>query len=425
MLVFLRHWDERTTTSEDIVSELNKRMSTLTGLRGNASVRAPLGRGRGQPVNFVIAGTSYDELAVARDRILAAARENPGLVNLDADYVETKPQLLIDIDHKRAGDLGISVDDVSQALQSLMGSRRVATYVREGEEYRVIVQADEVNRTREENLATVNVRSRSGALVPLSSVITLRESATARELGRFNKMRAITLQGGLAPGYPLGEALEFLENEARQSPEVLAVGYRGESQALKQTGSSIWLVFGLSVLIVYLLLAAQFESFIHPAIIVSAVPLAVAGGVFGLVLTDTTVNLYSQIGVVMLVGLAAKNGVLIIEFANQLRDAGMSVAEAAHEAALRRLRPILMTSLATVAGAAPLMFASGAGAGSRNAIGVTIVFGVTLATLVTLYIVPLLYRWLAPRTSSPQTISRMLRRMRRKRGVDAVAVPAE
>ena len=154
-------------------------------------------------------------------------------------------------------------------------------------------------------------------------------------------------------------------------------------------------------------------------------PLAVAGGVFGLVLTDTTVNLYSQIGVVMLVGLAAKNGVLIIEFANQLRDAGMSVAEAAHEAALRRLRPILMTSLATVAGAAPLMFASGAGAGSRNAIGVTIVFGVALATLVTLYIVPLLYRWLAPRTSSPQTISRMLRRMRRKPAVDAVAVPAE
>lgn len=425
MLVFLRHWGERTTTSEDVVGDINKRLGSLTVLRGNASVRAPLGRGRGQPVNFVIAGTSYDELAVARDRILAAARENPGLVNLDADYVETKPQLLIDIDHKRAGDLGISVDDVSQALQSLMGSRRVATYVREGEEYRVIVQADEANRTREENLATVNVRSRSGALVPLSSVITLRESATARELGRFNKMRAITLQGGLAPGYPLGEALEFLENEARQSPEVLAVGYRGESQALKQTGSSIWLVFGLSVLIVYLLLAAQFESFIHPAIIVSAVPLAVAGGVFGLVLTDTTVNLYSQIGVVMLVGLAAKNGVLIIEFANQLRDAGMSVAEAAHEAALRRLRPILMTSLATVAGAVPLMLASGAGAGSRNAIGVTIVFGVTLATLVTLYIVPLLYRWLAPRTSSPQTISRMLRRMRRKPAVDAVAVPAE
>ncbi|HMO68784.1 MAG TPA: efflux RND transporter permease subunit, partial [Novosphingobium sp.] len=322
MLVFLRHWDERTTTSEDVVGELNKRMGTLSVLRGNASVRAPLGRGRGQPVNFVIAGTSYDELAAARDRILAAARENPGLVNLDADYVETKPQLLIDIDHKRAGDLGISVDDVSQALQSLMGSRRVATYVRDGEEYRVIVQADESSRTREENLATVNVRSRSGVLVPLSSVISLRESATARELGRFNKMRAITLQGGLAPGYPLGKALEFLENEARQSPEVLAVGYRGESQALKQTGSSIWLVFGLSVLIVYLLLAAQFESFIHPAIIISAVPLAVAGGVFGLVLTGTTVNLYSQIGVVMLVGLAAKNGVLIIEFANQLRDAG-------------------------------------------------------------------------------------------------------
>ncbi|MDE8653603.1 efflux RND transporter permease subunit [Novosphingobium album (ex Liu et al. 2023)] len=425
MTIYLNQWDEREKSSQDVVGELNRKLGTLAGLRGNASVRSPIGRSRGQPITFVIAGTSYDELARARDRILDAAAANPGIVNLDADYIETKPQLLIEVDRKRAGDLGISVDDISQALQTLMGSRRVSTYVRDGEEFRVIVQADEANRSREDQLSSVYVRARGGALVPLTNVISVRESATAKELGRFNKMRAITLQGGLAPGYSLGNALAFLEDQARQSPEVLAVGYRGESQAFKQTGNSIWLVFGLAVLIIYLLLAAQFESFIHPAIIISAVPLAVAGGIIGLALTDMTINLYSQIGTVMLVGLAAKNGVLIIEFANQLRDQGRSVEEALREAAVLRLRPILMTSLATVAGAVPLAMATGAGAGSRASIGVVIVFGVTLATGVTLYIVPLLYRWLAPYTTSPQATSRLLRTlMRRKPQPAPVPAPA-
>lgn len=427
MIIFLRHWDEREEKSEDVVREVNRRLGQVASLRGNAVVRSSLGRGRGQPVNFVIAGTSYAELAKARDRILAAARDNPAIVNLDADYVETKPQMLIEVDRQRAGDLGISVDDVSQALQSLMGSRRVSTYVRDGEEYRIIVQAEAADRNSEERLDSVYVRARSGTLVPLSNLVTLREGATARELGRFNKLRAITLQGSIAPGYTLGAALTFLEDQARASPEVIAVGYRGESQAFKQTGGSIWLIFAVTVLVIYLLLAAQFESLIHPAIIVSAVPLAVSGGVIGLWLFGMTINLYSQIGVVMLVGLAAKNGILIIEFANQLRDEGLSVAEAVREASIRRLRPIVMTSLATVAGAVPLAIASGAGAGARSAIGVVVVFGVSLATAVTLYVVPLLYRWLAPHTSSPQTLSRRLAALlasRREAGPEAEAEAA-
>ena len=426
MVVFLRHWDERTETSQDVVKQINAKLSQLPALRGNAVVRSSLGRGRGQPINLVIAGTSYADLAKARDRILAAARDNPGIVNLDADYVETKPQAMIAVDRQRAGDLGVSVDDVSQALQSLMGSRRVSTYVRDGEEYRVIVQAEASQRNSESRLDSVYVRARSGSLVPLSNLVTLTESATARELGRFNKMRSITLQGSVAPGYTLGAAIGFLEDQARASPEVVAIGFRGESLAFKQTGGSIWLVFGITVLVIYLLLAAQFESFIHPAIIISGVPLAVSGGMIGLWLCGMTINLYSQIGIVMLVGLAAKNGVLIIEFANQLRDEGKSVDEAVREAAVRRLRPIVMTSLATVAGAVPLALASGAGAGARSAIGVVVVFGVTLATAVTLYVVPLLYRWLAPRTGSPQTISRRLKAMLQAQPRSrASAVPAE
>lgn len=409
MTGFLRHWDDRTKSSQDVAKELNKRLATLPGLRGNAVVRSSLGRGRGQPVNFVLAGTSYEDLARARDRILAAARDNPGIVNLDADYVESKPQLLIDVDRQRAGDLGVSVDDVSQALQTLMGSRRVSTYVRDGEEYRVIVQADVGDRDSEGKLGSVYVRARSGALVPLSNLVTVHEGAAARELGRFNKMRSIMLQGAIAPGYSLGRALAFLEEQAHASPEVLTVGYRGESQALKQTGGSIWLVFGITILVIYLLLAAQFESFVHPAVIISAVPLAVAGGVIGLALTGGTINLFSQIGIVMLVGLAAKNGILIIEYANQLRDEGLAIEAAVREAAVRRLRPIVMTSLATVMGAVPLALAHGAGAGARGAIGVVIVFGVSIATGVTLYVVPLLYRLLAPYTSSPETVGNRLR----------------
>ena len=366
----------------------------------------------------------YQELARARDRILAAARDNPGIVNLDADYVENKPQLLIEIDRARAGDLGISVNDVSQALQTLMGSRRVSTYVRDGEEYRVIVQADNPDRVDEARLSSVYLKSRDGALVPLSAVLVTREGSTAKELGRFNKMRAIVLQGGLAPGYTLGQALTFLENEAHSSPEITAIGYRGESQALKQTGGSIWVVFGLTVLVIYLLLAAQYESFIHPAVIISAVPLAVSGAVIGIWAAGMTINLFSQIGIVMLVGLAAKNGVLIIDYANQLRDAGKDVAEAIREAAIRRLRPILMTSLATVAGAVPLAMAEGAGAGARSAIGMVVVFGVTIATAVTLYLVPVLYRALAPYTSSPQTVSRRLQSMMRGQREDAEAPAA-
>jgi len=427
--LFLTHWDDRDVTSDEVVAEVNRALAQVPSIRGNATVRSSLGRGRGQPVNFVIAGTSYEELAVARDRILAATREFPGIVNLDADYVETKPQVLIDIDRERAGDLGISIADVSQALQSLMGSRRVSTYVRDGEEYRIIVQAEAAGRTNEAALDALYVRARGGELVPLSNIVTLRESATARELGRFNKLRSITLQGSLAPGYTLGGALAFLEEEARGSPEILAVGYRGESLAFKQTGGSIWVVFGITVFIIYLLLAAQFESFIHPAIIISAVPLAVSGGVIGLWLTGMTINLYSQIGIVMLVGLSAKNGVLIIEFANQLRDEGLDVATAIREAAIRRLRPIVMTSLATVAGAVPLAIASGAGAGARSAIGVVVVFGVSLATAVTLFVVPLLYRWLAPYTSSPQTIARRLKvlmgRARKDGPEGPVLAPAE
>ena len=407
-IVFLKPWEDRTTTTQQVAQQINRILVNEPAVRGNAQVRSALGRGRGQPIGFVLAGTTYEDLAKARDRILAAAAQNPGIINLDSDYKETKPQLRVDVDTTRAGDLGVSVNDVSQALQTLLGSRRVSTYVDRGEEYRVIVQADAAGRATLANLSTIQVRARDGSLVPLSNLVTTREVSGPRDLGRFNKLRAITLSGAVAPGYSLGEALRFLQDQAAASPEVIAVGYRGESQAFVETGGSILLVFGLTILIVYLVLAAQFESFVHPGVIIMTVPLAVAGGMLGLAVMGKTLNLYSQIGIVMLVGLAAKNGILIVEFANQLRDEGKEIAEAIRMASARRLRAILMTSIATAAGAVPLMIASGAGAAARQAIGVVIVFGVILATMITLFLIPILYSRLAKWTGSPQAVSREL-----------------
>ena len=408
VIAFLRPWEDRTITTAELANEINGILANQPGIRGNVAPRSGLSRGRGLPVNIVIAGSTYEGLVAARDRIMAAAASNPGLVNLDSDYKESKPQMRIEVNQQRAGDLGVSVNDVSQALQSLLGSRRVTTYVDRGEEYRVLIQAEEQGRRTLADLERIQVRTRTGALVPLSSVVTVKEIAGPRQLNRYNKLRAITLTAGLAPGYSLGEALTYLEGLAAQSPEVLAVGYRGESQSLRETGGSIWLVFGLTIVIVFLLLAAQFESFIHPAVIIATVPLAVAGGAIGLGIMGSSLNLYSQIGIVMLVGLAAKNGILIVEFANQLRDEGLEVAQAIRQAATRRLRPILMTSIATVIGAVPLVIRGGAGAAARHSIGVVIVFGVSLATLITLFLIPIFYSRVAGRTVSPQTVSRKL-----------------
>ncbi|HAF41936.1 MAG TPA: AcrB/AcrD/AcrF family protein [Sphingobium sp.] len=408
IIAFLRPWEDRTITTAQVATVINKVIADQPGVRGNAAPRSGLGRGRGLPVNIVLAGSTYEGLVAARNRIVMAAADYPGLINLDSDYKESKPQMRIETNLARAGDLGVSVDDVSQALQSLLGSRRVGTYVDRGEEYRVLVQAEDEGRETLADLERIHVRSRTGVLVPLSTLVTVKEVAGPRQLNRYNKLRAITLTAALAPGTSLGEALGWLEEQARQSPEVLALGYRGESQSLRETGSAIWLVFGLTIVIVFLLLAAQFESFIHPGVIIATVPLAVAGGVIGLAITGGTINLYSQIGIVMLVGLAAKNGILIVEFANQLRDEGLEIAQAIREAATRRLRPILMTSIATVIGAVPLVIRGGAGAAARHSIGVVVVFGVSLATLITLFLIPIFYSRVAKRTVSPQTVSRKL-----------------
>jgi multidrug efflux pump len=407
--VIMKHWKDRATTTQDAVQATQKLLGQEPAIRATANQRQSLSGGRGRPISFVISGGSYAELAKARDTLLRAADANPGIQGLEADYRETKPQLLIDVNRDRAAELGISQTAIGQTLETMMGSRRVSTYIDRGEEYDVVLQADRGSRMSINDLRNIYVRSdRSGALIPLSNIVTLREVADAGSLGRYNKLRSITLSGGLAPGYSLGEALAFLEGEAAKLPQIAAIGYKGESREFRDSSNALYFVLGLAVLVIFLLLAAQFESFVHPFTIILTVPMALGGALLGLWIMGATLNLYSQIAIIMLVGLATKNGILIVEFANQLRDAGRSIGEAVIEASQRRLRPILMTSIATISGALPLMFSTGAGSASRQQIGIVIVFGVAFATSLTLIVVPSIYAYLARYTRSPGAVARDL-----------------
>ena len=411
--VFLKEWSKRDVSTSEVAETVRKDLADLPGVRAQPSVRTGLVRGGGQPVRFVLGGPDYVELVAWRDRMLARMDDNPGLTNVDSDYKETRPQLRVEIDQGRAADLGVSAQEVGRTLETMMGARRVTTYVQDGEEYDVMLQARRDDRAAPADLDNLYVRSqRSGELIPLANLVRLSEIAEPGQLNRFNRLRAITLSAGLAPGYSLGEALGWMEQTAREElPGTAQIDYKGDSREFRKAGGAVVFTFVLALLVIYLVLAAQFESFIHPVVIMLTVPLAVFGALLGLWITGGTLNLFSQIGIVMLVGLAAKNGILIVEFANQLRDEGRSVTEAVAEAASVRLRPILMTSVATIAGAVPLVVAGGPGSASRATIGVVIIFGVAFSTLLSLYVVPAFYALLAPYTRSPEELTRRLERL--------------
>jgi multidrug efflux pump len=423
-LVFLAPWGERPDAFA-IQQRLQRELDQIPGVRSFVIMRQGLARFGQSPVQFVIGGPDYPTLADWRDRILERALGNPKLIGIDADYKETRPQMRLAVDRQRAADLGVSVDEIGSTLETLLGSRRVTTFERDGEEYDVMLQAERGDRADPNDLANIYVHARSGELIPLANLVTLREVADAGQLNRYNRVRAVTISARLAPGYSLGEALDWLDAIAREElPRSAQIDYRGESRDYRLSGGTYMLTFALALLVVYLVLAAQFESFLHPFVIILTVPLAVFGALGALVLCavvptlwggaqtqGASMNLYSAIGIVILIGIATKNGILIVEFANQLRDAGRDVRDAIIEAAVIRLRPILMTSIATVAGALPLVLATGAGANSRFSIGLVIATGTALATFLTLFVIPAFYARLAPHTRSPEAITRELSRL--------------
>ncbi|MEQ5802620.1 efflux RND transporter permease subunit [Halomonas sp. H10-9-1] len=412
VIVNLADWGER-RSAWAIMDEIRRNLADLPGVRAFPVMRQGFGSSVEKPVQFVLGGGTYEELAEWRDTLFAHIREdNPRLSGLDSDYEESQPQLQVDIHYERAAELGVTVTEIGRTLETLLGGRTATRYIDDGEEYDVILEGEPGARPSPQSLESLRVRSqRSGELIPLASLVSITDFAGPSTLNRFNRVRAITLEADLADGYPLGEALEYLEETVRELlPAEAQTDVKGASRDYQEASSATGFLLGLGILVVFLVLAGQFESFVHPFVIMLSVPLAICGALLGLYVTGQSLNIYSQVGLVMLVGLAAKNGILIVEFANQLRDQGMAFHEALVEASVTRLRPIVMTAATTMAGAVPLIISSGAGAETRLVIGIVILCGLAAATLFTLFVVPVAYDLLARRTGSPGDVARRLER---------------
>lgn len=394
----LKHWDDRDRKQQAITAELTPKFAELAGVQGFVNNPPSLGQNlRSPPVWIVLEGSmDYAELDRLVGLVMLEAAKYPALTNVDTRLKLNKPEIKVAVNRDKVADLGIDVDTIGRTLETMLGGRQVTRFKQNGKQYDVIVQVADVERTNPEDLSKIYVRGGSGQMSQLSNLVTVRESLTARELTRMSQLRAADVTANVAPGYSEGEALAQLEEAARKVlPGNVQIDYNGNSREYKQAAGDIYLTFILALLFIYLVLAAQFESFIDPFIIMLTVPLSMTGALLALKYGGGTMNIYSQVGLVTLVGLITKNGILIVEFANQLQEQGRSRLDAVIEAASLRLRPILMTTAAMVLGAVPLAMAGGAGAESRNQIGLVIVGGLLLGTLLTLFVVPTAYTLLA------------------------------
>ena len=404
--VSLTPWEQRSRSAQDIAAALGPKMFMLPGVLAFPISPPSLGQSfRNPPVQFVVQGNSYAELQTMVDALLAKASKYPGLVNVDSDLKLNKPQLKVVLDRDKAANVGVEVDEVGRTLETLLGGRQVTRFKREGEQYDVIVKLRDVERTNPNDLSSIFVRGNDGQLIQLANLVRIKETVAPKELNHFDRLRSATISANLAPGHSLGEALDFMESAAK---EVLTVSAKtsldGQSREFKESGAALYFTFALALIFIYLVLAAQFESFLSPFIIMLTVPLAMTGALLSLKLTGGTLNVYSQIGMVMLIGLITKHGILIVEFANQLQERGHTLRAAVIEAASLRLRPILMTTAAMVLGTLPLALATGAGAESRQQIGWVIVGGLLLGTFLTLFVIPSVYT-LVSRTKKQVTHS--------------------
>ena len=394
----LQPWEERTRRQQDIVSQLVPKFRELAGVQGFVSNPPSLGQNlRSSPIWIVVqANIESEDLNRLVEQIMAEARKMPALDNLDTRLKLNKPEIKVSVNREKAADMGIEVDTIGRTLETMLGGRQVTRFKQNGKQYEVVVQVAGVERTNPEDLSKIYVRGSGGQMVQLSNLVNVRESLTARELTRMGQLRAADITANVAAGYSEGEALEQLEQAARKFlPPGGRIDYNGQSREFKQASGDIYFTFILALAFIYLVLAAQFESFIDPFIIMLTVPLSMTGALMALKLGGGTMNIYSQVGLVTLVGLITKNGILIVEFANQLQEQGRSRLDAVVEAASLRLRPILMTTAAMVLGSLPLAMAIGAGAESRQQIGLVIVGGLLLGTLLTLFVVPTAYTLLA------------------------------
>jgi multidrug efflux pump len=386
----LRDWSDRERSVEDIIGEVSPQLFGIPGIFAFAS--NPPAFGFGNPVQFVIQHPDFAQLTAATDTLLKRARQIPGLVNVDTDLRVNKPELTVSFDRNRAEDLGVPVRHVASALQTLLGGREVSTFTRNNKLYDVIVQLRPQERATPDDMSGIYLRGRDGKLVQLDAVATTQEGVGPRELNHFNRVRSSTISASLAPGFTLGEAIDSLSAIAREVlPRGSATALAGESRELEESGSALYFAFVLALVVVFMVLASQFESLVHPFTVLLAVPLAVFGALLTLWAFGSTINLYSQIGMILLIGLVTKNSILIVEYSNQLKERGLDTIAAVLEAGRIRLRPILMTSVSTIMGAMPIALGLGAGSISRRPLGYAIVGGILFSTALTLYVVPVVY----------------------------------
>jgi multidrug efflux pump len=404
-------WEERDQSDAEIARRIMPHAAALTGARGFPSTPTGLGlRGSRNPLRVVVGGPNFDSVKEWAKVLLARAEDNPGLIGPEMDFEENQAQLDIKIDRDRADDLGISVETVGSTLQTMLASREVTQFIERGRAYPVLLQARPEDRRTPGDIANIFVRAGDGeTLIPLAALVEVSEGASAPTLRRYDRLPSVVISSSLADGYSLGAAIRFMEEAAAETlPPEVKIALAGPSQQFRETSSGVAVTFALALLIVFLVLAAQFESFVHPVVIMLSVPLAVAGAIYSLDFAGISLNIYSQIGIILLIGLMAKNGILIVEFANQLRDQGRTVREAVVEAAIVRFRPIVMTVLSTMLGAVPLVLAMGAGAESRIAIGTVVIGGLGVASVLTLFLTPVLYDMMAGLTRPRGAIEKLL-----------------
>ncbi|WGY46315.1 vibriobactin export RND transporter permease subunit VexH [Vibrio sp. ABG19] len=410
VIMILEDWKERTVTAQNGLGLVRQALAGIPDVRVFPFMPGFRG-GSNEPVQFVLGGSDYAELQKWADVMEEQARQSGVMTGVDTDYSEKTPELVVTVDRQRAAELGISVQDISDTLEVMLGGKSVTTFLERGQEYDVYLRGDENSFNNATDLTQIYMRTSSGDLVTLDTVTKIDEVASSIRLSHYNKQKSITITANLADGHTLGDALDFLDQQAiKQLPSDISISYSGESKDFKENQSSVAVVFALALLVAYLVLAAQFESFINPLVVMFTVPMGVFGGFIGLYLMGQGMNIYSQIGMIMLIGMVTKNGILIVEFANQLRDRGLAFEKAVVDAAARRLRPILMTAFTTLAGSIPLILSTGAGYESRVSVGTVIFFGMGFSTLVTLFVIPAMYQLIARSTAAPGHVEAELQR---------------
>jgi multidrug efflux pump len=395
--LYLRDPGDRQRSQEQVFQQISEDLERFTNVRAIPNQPPTIGERRGgQPVQYVLQALNLDELLAVLPEFLAAASANPALRFVDVDLKLNRPEGTIAIDRERAAEVGVTVLDVARTLQLAYGGGRIGQFLRNDRQYDVIGQVERGDRNDPQDLASLYVRGRDGAMISLDNLVRFEESVGPATIYRFNRFTSATISAGLAPGAAIGDGVEALDEIAqRVLPPTIQTSLAGQSRDYRDAGQSLLFAFALALALIYLMLAAQFESFRDPIVILVTVPLSLAGALLSLLVFGQSLNLFSQIGLIMLIGLVTKNGILIVEFANQRRDAGLEIGEAVFDAATRRLRPILMTALATVFGILPIALSLGEASGSRRSLGIAVVGGLVFATGLTLYLVPAVYTYLA------------------------------